>query len=149
VAEVHAAGEGDAAAVLEINRAGTAVHHAERIAYLRDAIARGACVVAVVQGKPAGFAVWDASFYGYPFVWLLAVRPEARRRGVATALMRYIERACDRDRVFTSTNASNAPMRALCEALGYAPSGRIDNLDPGDPELVFCRRLSPPAEEAR
>jgi len=45
------------------------------------------------------------------------------------------------DRVFTSTNESNAPMRALLGQCGYKPSGSIDNLDPGDPELVFVKFL--------
>jgi len=147
---VRAASLADEAAILAINRAGSAADDAGRVAYLRDAVARDAALIAVRDGSPGGFAVWDTRFYGYPFVWLVVVRPEARRRGVATALLRHIEGICGADRLFTSTNESNAAMRALCAALGYAPSGRIDNLDPGDPELVYCRRLAAPgAPEGR
>ena len=32
-------------------------------------------------------------------------------------------------------------MRALLERCGYRPSGKIDNLDPGDPELVYVKFL--------
>ncbi len=42
-------------------------------------------------------------------------------------------------RVWTSTNESNAPMRALLGSAGFVESGRVDNLDPGDPELIFVR----------
>lgn len=127
--------------VLAINRESSSAHDHARIAYLRDALARGACLLAHYRCTTAGFAIWDTRFYEYPFVWLLEVRPAHRRRGVACALMRHVEEACGADRVFTSTNESNAPMRALCAKLGYALSGRIDNLDEGDPELVYCRRV--------
>jgi hypothetical protein len=33
-------------------------------------------------------------------------------------------------------------MRALLAKRGYTDSGRIENLDPGDPELVFVKFLS-------
>ena len=33
-------------------------------------------------------------------------------------------------------------MRALCERLGFVKSGWIDNLDPGDPEIVYFKALS-------
>ena len=138
---IDVASAGDLPDILAINRESTSVHDAARIDYLADAAGRGACLLAREDGAAAAFAVWDASFYGFPFVWLLAVRPASRRRGIASALMRRVEAASGRDRVFTSTNESNTAMRALCTALGYAPSGRIDNLDEGDPELVFCRRL--------
>jgi hypothetical protein len=32
-------------------------------------------------------------------------------------------------------------MRTLLAKRGYIPSGRIENLDPGDPELVFVKFL--------
>jgi hypothetical protein len=41
------------------------------------------------------------------------------------------------EQVFTSTNASNQPMRSLLQAEGWSFSGELDGLDEGDPELVF------------
>lgn len=32
-------------------------------------------------------------------------------------------------------------MRSLLSAAGFEPSGVIHNLDPGDPELVYVRKL--------
>gem|GEM_PF-5850403 len=44
-------------------------------------------------------------------------------------------RACD-------PNVGNRqPMQLLLEKSGYSLSGFIDNLDPGDPELVYFKRL--------
>ncbi|MEO0538637.1 MAG: GNAT family N-acetyltransferase, partial [Cyanobacteria bacterium P01_A01_bin.123] len=42
---------------------------------------------------------------------------------------------------FTSTNESNLLMQALMAKLRYIPSGIINNLDEGDPELVYFKRL--------
>lgn len=139
---VREAGTADLGAVLSINHAGSAVADEARERYLADAVGNGDCLVACEGTAAGGFAIWDRSFFGYPFVSLLIVNPDARRRGIATTLMRRIEAVCDGDRLFTSTNESNTPMRELCAALGYQPSGRIDNLDEGDPELLFCRRLA-------
>jgi hypothetical protein len=78
-------------------------------------------------------------FYGFPFVDLLVVAEAQRRHGVGSALMARCEADHDADRIFTSTNESNAPMRRLLEKAAWLASGRIDNLDPGDPELVFVK----------
>jgi hypothetical protein len=36
---------------------------------------------------------------------------------------------------------SNTPMRELLSQLGYQSSGVVENLDPGDPELIFMKIL--------
>jgi len=88
-----------------------------------------------------GFAVFGPSFFGQWFIELLVVRPEDRRRGAATALVRRCEAECPAGKMFTSTNESNAPMRRLLSGLGYERSGCIENLDEGDPELIFIKWL--------
>ena len=55
--------------------------------------------------------------------------------------MRHIESICVGKKLFTSTNESNTPMQRLCEQLGFVRSGRIENLDEGDPEIVYFKRL--------
>lgn len=64
-------------------------------------------------------------------------------RGVATALVPGAERVCSTEKPFTSTNGSNAAMRALCEKLGFVESGYIDNPGAGDPEIFYFKRLNP------
>ena len=95
--------------------------------------------VAERDGAAVGFVIASRNFFDYPFVDLLVVAESGRRAGVGSALMRRCEADHDMDRIFTSTNESNAPMRALLAKEGWDPSGRIDNLDPGDPELVFVK----------
>ena len=50
-----------------------------------------------------------------------------------------------REKLFTSTNESNAPMQALCDTTWLSSkSGWIDNLDDGDPEIIYFKRLPNP-----
>lgn len=70
------------------------------------------------------------------------VDPDYRRRGVGTALVRYVESSVSSRKLFTSTNKSNLPMQKLCESLGYQRSGIVENLDEGDPEIIYFKRLT-------
>jgi ribosomal protein S18 acetylase RimI-like enzyme len=100
----------------------------------------GHCLIARVDGGVAGYALLTQSFYGYGFIELLIVHPDYRRRGVATALIRACEASSPTEKLFTSTNQSNVPMQRLCETLGFVRSGMIENLDEGDPEIVYFKR---------
>ena len=114
----------------------------DRSEALGDWIARGECRVARDDdGAIAGFVVANQSFFAQSFIVLLVVHPERRRRGVASALVRAVEAASPTPKLFTSTNRSNTAMQAVCAALGFVPSGVIDNLDDGDPELVYFKRV--------
>jgi ribosomal protein S18 acetylase RimI-like enzyme len=108
---------------------------------IERAIAAGECHVAADGDTIRGYAVFDRSLYEQPFVSLLHVDESHRRRGLGAALMRHIESICPGEKLFTSTNASNTPMQRLCEKLGFVRSGYIENLDEGDPEIVYCKRL--------
>jgi ribosomal protein S18 acetylase RimI-like enzyme len=114
----------------------------ERRGFLEKSIMAGECFVCVEEGIPAGFATFDNSFYGYGFISLLIVHPEHRRRGAGTQLVRHIESICPTHKLFTSTNESNTIMQRLCEKLGFIRSGRIENLDEGDPEIIYFKRIS-------
>jgi len=119
-----------------------------RVRTLRHAIDAGECLVAWAAGDVLGFAIVDHTFYDHGFLRLLVVRESARRRGIGSALVRAAEERCASAKLFTSTNASNAPMRELLARLGYVRSGTIDNLDPGDPECVYVRALRGTLEPA-
>jgi GNAT superfamily N-acetyltransferase len=106
------------------------------------AIAARRCWVAEQNGTVCGYGVLTTNFFGRDFVELLYVAEVARRRGAGDAILATIENARREDRLFTSTNESNIPMRALLERRGYQSSGTITNLDPDDPELVFVKFLN-------
>lgn len=111
----------------------------------RDAIARwaaaGQCHVALRDGEVAGYVVFTQRFFDQPFVELLMVRDSARRAGIGAALLAHcIERAGAAPKLWCTTNRSNTAMQGLLGKLGFIRSGQIDNLDEGDPELVFLKR---------
>lgn len=106
------------------------------------AIAARHCWVVEQDDGIAGYAILTTNFFGRDFVELLFVAPEARRKGIGDALLAAVERARPAaTTLFTSTNESNAAMRALLESRGFTSSGTILNLDPDDPELVFVKLL--------
>jgi len=108
---------------------------------LSRAVETGRCLVVREGEDVAGFMVWDESFYGHTFIRLLIVRPDHRRRGIASALLRRVERLCSTGKLFTSTNRSNSIMRRLLEKRGFVKSGHIENLDEGDPEIVYFKSV--------
>ncbi len=95
--------------------------------------------VAESEGLAVGYAMATTHFFSRPFIDLVVVAEGRRRQGIGTALMAACEAAHDDDRIFTSTNESNGPMRALLVQAGYQVSGVIENLDPDEPELVFVK----------
>jgi ribosomal protein S18 acetylase RimI-like enzyme len=111
--------------------------------FIGEACAHGRIAVARVDDAIRGYVIFDESFFDQFFVRLLIVDPDFRRRGLATALMRAAELACQSGKLFTSTNQSNIPMQQLCERLGFVKSGYVENLDEGDPELIYVKMLAP------
>ncbi|HWA63508.1 MAG TPA: GNAT family N-acetyltransferase [Caulobacteraceae bacterium] len=112
---------------------------ADRARTVDELLGLGLSWLAEEDGEAIGYALVSRHFFARPFVDLLVVAEAHRRRGVGTALMAACEAAHDDDRMFTSTNESNQPMRALLALAGWQVSGVIENLDPGDPELVFVK----------
>jgi GNAT superfamily N-acetyltransferase len=107
--------------------------------HIGELLEGGLSWLALRGGTPVGFAIVTRHFYSFPFVDLLVVAEAGRRGGVGAALMNHCEAAHTADRIFTSTNESNAPMRRLLARIDWQVTGLIENLDPGDPELVFVK----------
>jgi len=111
--------------------------------HIRELLTAGLSWAAVSDGAAAGLAVVTHHFFGFPFVDLLMVDEARRRGGIGLALIDRCAAAHDADRIFTSTNESNAPMRRLLHKAGWLPAGVVHYLDPGDPELVFVKLRAP------
>ena len=122
--------------------------------FLRRAADAGNLYVARLGGAYAGGMVlggaqpvqsaFDGSFFGRGFVRLIWVEESFRRSGVGSALMRQAEKDCLSEDLFTSTNLSNIPAQRLFENLGYTRTGMVENLDEGDPEIFYFKRLRRP-----
>lgn len=108
-----------------------------RADFLRHCVDLGECLVYVDHGVVGGYVVVKpAHFFGRDFIELLMVDPARRRCGIGRNLLRAAL-AAGTGQVFTSTNTSNQPMRALLQTEGWSFSGELDGLDEGDPELLF------------
>jgi GNAT superfamily N-acetyltransferase len=114
---------------------------ADRRAHLTRAAVEDICFVVVDDLAARGFVVIrPRHFYDRDFIDVLMVAADHRRQGLGRALMRTAVAAATSAAVFTSTNESNAAMRALLESEGWSLSGKLDGLDDGDPELVYYLR---------
>ena len=110
----------------------------ERVTAIRTHVAEGHTLVVQDGLSVVGYlVVLPRHFFGRDFIELLIVHPEHQRRGLGSSLLAAAVSAATTDRVFTSTNQSNGPMKALLASKGWTLSGTLDGLDPGDPEEVY------------
>ena len=137
---IERATEDDLAAVLALDYQVTG--NAIRQQILADAIQVRQCVVARRGGTPLGYLLVDRSFFGQYFIAAILVHPDQRRQGVATALVRHVEKTCPESRVFASAGGFDSVMDALYTKLGFVHSGHIDNLHESVPEIIYVKRLS-------
>ena len=108
-----------------------------RVAFVERVLDFAVCLVAEEEDRVLAYGALEYTFYENGFISMLYVAEPARRRGIGRDLARALAERCTTAKLFTSTNRSNGPMRALLTSLGYVRSGIIHNLDPGDPELVY------------
>ncbi len=113
----------------------------DRRAQLTRAVAEGTCLISADGETACGFVVTrPRHFYDLDFIDLLVVARDHRHQGHGRELMRTAVANAGSAAVFTSTNESNAPMRALLDAEGWSFSGKLEGLDRGDPEFVYYLR---------
>lgn len=147
VLNIRLADEGDAGQIFAFDQ--IAQEDAGRREYIHRAVESAACYVAVDNDQVKAYAVLRYSFFEQGFVELLYVGSNDRRQGVGKRLMQHVESVCLTDKLFTSTNLSNHPMQALLARLGYRLSGLVNDLDPGDPELIYVKYLRGSAQFTR
>ena len=113
----------------------------ERREFIRREVASGTCFVAVADEEVIGYGVLNYTFHHNGCIDMLYVHSDHRRRGAGAALLRHMESLCRTPKLFTSTNLSNLRMQSLLAKSGYELSGVIHNLDEGDPEIVYFKRV--------
>jgi ribosomal protein S18 acetylase RimI-like enzyme len=126
---------GDLEALIRLDT--VTAHDKRRAAQIQGWIDDRFCHVIQVDGEPAAYGVLHHHFFGSGFIEMLMVGEKFRRHGLGLKLIAHLQSICDRSKLFTSTNRSNQAMQSLLKRAGFRESGHIDNLDEGDPELVF------------
>jgi GNAT superfamily N-acetyltransferase len=99
-------------------------------------------LVAEMEGQVVGYGVFNHAFFHLGQVDMLMVHPDYRGGRIGEQLLEALEQECDTPRMFVTTNLSNQRMQQLLVRMGFAVCGFIDELDPGDPELVFFKRMN-------
>ncbi len=123
-----------AAAVIGPHRAGPII---------RSHVERHHLLVADAGSELAGLLAYRTDWFQCTLVSLVCVRDSQRRRGVARALFEAVEKVSPSPRLFSSAEETNAVSIRMHAALGFSPSGHIDNLPQGYRELLFYKRLAP------
>ena len=137
--KIRKARESDIDAIISVDQ--NAEHDEGRRSLIREWVADGSAVVAVVGDDVVGYAVLEYSFFSHGFISMLMVAYASRRKGVGSALVSHLERLCETEKLFTSTNESNKSMQALMQSMSYEPSGVVHNVDDEDPELFYFKKL--------
>jgi predicted GNAT superfamily acetyltransferase len=111
--------------------------------FVRSHVERHHLIVAESAGEVVGFIAFRTDWFQCTFVSLVVVHKDQRRRGIARALYDRVAHMSPSPRLFSSTEETNGVSIQMHTALGFAPSGHIDNLPQGYRELLFYKRLHP------
>ena len=109
--------------------------------FVRSHLERHHLLVAVEGGEVLGVLAYRTDWFQCTLVSLVSVRPDHRKRGVARALYKAVEGMSPSPRLYSSTEETNSLAIQMHTALGFQPSGHIDNLPQGYRELLFYKRL--------
>ena len=137
--KIRKATESDIAAIIAVDH--VAAHDETRRRHIRERVSGDSTIIAVADNAVVGYAILEYTFFSLGFISMLIVAEASRRKGVGTALVSHLEEICKTGKLFTSTNESNEPMQALMHRMSYEPSGVVHNLDDGDPELFYFKKL--------
>jgi GNAT superfamily N-acetyltransferase len=111
--------------------------------FVQSHLERHHLIVADAAGPVVGLLAYRTDWFQCVFVSLVVVREDFRRRGIARAFFRSVEAVAPSPRIFSSTEETNVGSIRMHAALGFVPSGHIDNLPQGTRELLFYRRVPP------
>jgi RimJ/RimL family protein N-acetyltransferase len=100
-------------------------------------------VVAEAAGGVVGLLAWRTDWFGCSLVTLIHVKEDFRRRGIAREMVRAVEALSPGPRLFSSTEEDDAASIRMHAALGFRPSGHVDNLPQGKRELLYYKRIPP------
>jgi len=131
--------ESDLTSLYSVDR--TAGVEPERKILIREAVLDKRCWVVEVGEEFVGYGIISHGFFGRSFLELIYINEPNRSNGYGPRLITFLEAHAKSPDVFTSTNESNSHMQYLLEKLGYERTGVINNLDPGDPEIVYFKRV--------
>lgn len=72
----------------------------------------------------------DGIFHSFPYLHIIAIKPDSRGHGIGKELMRFFEDLCfdDKSKVFLVVADFNPKAKKLYESIGYVEVGTIPSL---------------------
>ncbi|WP_058308211.1 GNAT family N-acetyltransferase [Gracilibacillus massiliensis] len=118
------------------------IGNSNRRDYIEHSIERGHCIIVKNNYDIVGFLIYDTNFFECAFITMVIISPSNRRNGCASLLIEYMVSSSPTTKVFSSTNRSNISMQRVFEMNGFIQSGIVENLDEGDPEIIYFKSKS-------
>jgi GNAT superfamily N-acetyltransferase len=139
--DIRAPGGSDLDAVMTL--AGAVLGPERAGPFVRSHLEGHHMLVARDDDEVMGVLAYRTDWFQCTLLSLVAVREDRRKRGIARALYRAVESMSPSPRLYSSTEETNSVAIQMHTALGFHPSGYIDNLPQGYRELLFYKRLHP------
>ena len=101
-------------------------------------------VIAEWNGKRVGYVRLEYLWSIVPYIALIRVLPEYRRRGVGKALLRFIEtflRDAGHEALYSSSQADEPKPQAWHRYMGFEECGFIAGINDGVGEVFFRKNL--------
>jgi GNAT superfamily N-acetyltransferase len=137
--EIGAPRQGELEAVMTL--AGHVLSAERAGPFIRSHLERHHLLIAREGEDVLGLLGYRTDWFQCTFVSLVSVREDHRKRGIARALYQAVEGMSPSPRLYSSTEETNSVAIQMHTALGFHPSGYIDNLPQGYRELLFYKRL--------
>jgi GNAT superfamily N-acetyltransferase len=112
-------------------------------AFIKSHMERHHLIVAEAERDVVGLLAYRTDWFQCAFVSLVVVQEKFRRKGIAREFFKAVEAISPTPRLFSSAEETNGVSIRMHMALGFTPSGHIDNLPQGTRELLFYRRIPP------
>ncbi len=110
---------------------------------LRWKVKRGEIIIAEVEGHPVGYLRLDYLWSQLPYIGLIWVVPEYRRRGIGRAMLHFLEAFLRRKGyrwLYSSSQANEPEPQAWHRHMEFQECGFIAGINHGEVGEVFFRK---------
>ncbi|MET3727234.1 ribosomal protein S18 acetylase RimI-like enzyme [Fictibacillus halophilus] len=135
--EIQNARETDFYKIIELDKKMIGSDH--RKEEIVQAIKEERCLIMYQEDKIAAFLIYHTHFFDCCFISLIMVDPAHQRKGLASSLLAHMSKISPTNKLFSSTNESNESMKKTFIKNQFKKSGFVDNLDEGDPEIIYFK----------